>query len=274
MSPFLTHLRFSRGAIIAWGLVVMAFGFVVMYFYPSVREQGEAFLRYMESLPEQLLAAFGLAEQEWRLGAGATALGLEAYLTSQYLVLLPLLVGIYALFYGSGLVSREVERGTLELLLSFPLSRHRVVLTKFLVFALAAALLMAASVAGLLLGMPVVGERVDLTDLLLVHLVAYLLAVAIAAYSTLASCLYFSPHKALMVAGLFTAASYILYFMSPSLGSLEGLKRLSLFYYYQPLFILVRGEVNWAGVALYLAATAAALLAALVIFSRKDILPE
>lgn len=268
MRLFLSHLRFSRGALIAWGLVVLAYAFLVPYLYDMVGVQGQELFKIYEAFPKQMLAAVGLS--------GETELkpGLEAYLAIEYLGWLPLLLGIYALFYGSGLVSREVERGTLELLLSFPISRRRVVLTKFLVFSLIASVLTAASIAGLLIAMPVTGEGVNLANLLLVHLLAYLLVIAIASYSTLASCLYLSPRKSLTAAGLFTAASYILNFMSPSLGSLEWLKKLSLFYYYQPLPTLLRGEVNWAGVLIYLAVSGAALLTALAVFRAKDILPE
>lgn len=263
-------LNFSRGGALAWMAVLLAYTLILFYFYQSVG-QTEVLKDYLEALPEPMKQAFGLADMASIVSGDV--IRIEAWLNMEYFSWLPLLLGIYAIFFGSGLVARDAERGALEFLLSQPVRRHQVVLAKFLVFLTSLSAIMAASVVGILLGAVVFGQEVGAVNLLLTHLQTFVLVVAVAGYASLFSILYLNSGRALMLSGLITAAMYILNFMAPSLGSFQWLQKLSFFHYYQALPILLEGQLHIAGLALHAGAAVAALAAAALLFERRDIVP-
>lgn len=273
MRLFLLNLRFSLGGIIAWSGAVLAWTVVLFYFYDSLGQAEflESYLGMIEGMPEGMKQALGLSQVGSQGLEGL--LSVELYMNTEYLIWLPLLLGIYAVFFGSGLVAKDAEKGTLEFILSQPVRRYQVVAAKFAVFNVALAAVSAASVVGLLVGAALIGESLDVANLLLLHLQAYVLVLAVAAYASLFSVLYLSNGRALMVSGLITAAMYILNFVGLALGSFQWLQRASFFYYYQGLPILREGQMNIAGLALHAAFAVAALTAAVVLFERRDIIP-
>jgi putative exporter of polyketide antibiotics len=56
----------------------------------------------------------------------------DTYIAIEFLMFWPLIVCFYAIFAGVS-ISREVERGTLDLLLAQPVSRTRVLISKYAV---------------------------------------------------------------------------------------------------------------------------------------------
>lgn len=266
-------LNFSRWGTLAWVAVILVYVLVLFYFYASLggAEFLESYLGMLEGMPEGMKQALGLTE----LGSPAIGdlIGIEFYLNTEYLTWLSLMLAIYAIFFGSGLVARDAERGALEFLLAQPVRRFQVVAAKFLVFKLALATIMTTSVASMLVGAALIGESLSLTNLLLAHLQAFVLVVAVGAYASLFSVLYLNSSRALMVSGLITAAMYILNFVGPSLGSFQWLQKASLFYYFQGLPILLEGQLHLAGLVLHAGVAVAALAAAAVLFERRDIVP-
>jgi hypothetical protein len=109
-------------------------------FYPSISKNAASFEKLLGSLPEGLRKAFG---EDFASPAGY----LQARLFS---IFAPVLLLIYAIGAGSRAIAGEEERQTLDLLLSTPAPRRRVVLDK--------ALAMVAASAGLgaVLGLAIV----------------------------------------------------------------------------------------------------------------------
>lgn len=275
MNPSLLwrFLNFSRGGALAWVAVILVYVLTLFYFYESLGQAEflETYLTVMEEMPEGMKQALGLTELGFLLTGDLYRM--EIYLNMEYFSWLPLLLSIYAIFFGSGLVARDAEKGALEFLLSQPVRRFQVVITKFLVFLAVLAAVMAASVVGMLVGAALMGQSLNLPNLLVAHLQAFVLVVAVAAYASVFSVLFLNNGRALMLSGLITAALYILNFVGPALGSLQWLQKGSLFYYFQGMSLLLEGQVNMAGLVLHAAVALAALAAAVVLFERRDIVP-
>ena len=131
---------------------------------------------------------------------------LAGFLGTEYLNWWPLMAGIYAFMFCSGIVAREVERGTMELLLSHPIPRYRVVVSKFVSFLAIVGILVVCSVLGIAAGLLTVDEELNIWRVFLVTVQGGLVVVSIAAYSLLLSCLLLDPRKAMPMAGGLTAA--------------------------------------------------------------------
>lgn len=274
MSPSIYRNVLTLGKVgaIAWSVVLALWALLVVWIYPSLEDTGVNFEEYLNAMPEELRASMGIASAaESALIFDAGAFTYAGFLNVEYISWLPLLLGIYAVVYCGGLVSKEVERGTLDVVLSQPVERTTFLLSKlagFLTLALGAT---AVSTAAVLLGAVTIGENANAGNVLAVHFVSFLLVAAIAGYSTLASCVSLDPGRSLAAAGALTALTYFANVLGSAIGAVSWVKYGSLFHYYDSLQTLAEGEVNWAGVAVYAGVFAATTAAAVLIFRRKDL---
>lgn len=263
---FLSNLKLGRWGIIAWAGIIFLYGVLTMYLYPTVTDSTTDILGYLNSLPDAMKAAFGYE------GIDFTALTFtpEAFATLEFLVLWPLLIGIYGIFSSVG-VAREAERGTLDLLLAQPIKRHNVISSKFAVFATSALLIAIASILGLAAGAFLINETVDISSLALVLIEGLLLALALAGVTLFFAALFLSPRRALLAGGVFMAGSYMLNFIIPVLSdSFLWLRNLSLFFYYQPNDVVSNG-LDGTAVAVFAITAIVSFAAAVWVFQRRDL---
>jgi ABC-2 type transport system permease protein len=115
----LTTLRYTlsslRGQILGWGLGVAALGLILVPFYDVFMEQQGDFLQMIESYPPEFLAFFG--------GDAAAIATPEGFLSMYGFSMLPVIVGIFAVLVGSGLLASDEESGRLDLIVAHPVSR-------------------------------------------------------------------------------------------------------------------------------------------------------
>ena len=114
-----TTLRYTlsslRGQIIGWGLGLAALGLLLVPFYDVFTEQQGDFMQMIENYPEEFLAFFG--------GDAAAIATPEGYLHMYGFSMLPVIVGIFAVLAGSGLLAKDEEYGRLDLIVAHPVSR-------------------------------------------------------------------------------------------------------------------------------------------------------
>ncbi len=129
----LTTLRYTlsslRGQIIGWGLGVAALGLILIPFYNVFMDQQGDFLQMIESYPPEVLAFFG--------GDAAAIATPEGYLGMYGFSLLPIIVGIFAVLVGSGLLASDEESGRLDLIVAHPVSRSALFWGRLLAFVVA-----------------------------------------------------------------------------------------------------------------------------------------
>ncbi len=108
---FLKTLREQRRALCWRAAGVAALGISTMLFYPSMADAPE-FDEMLENMPEALARTI------------TDLTSPEGYLNSQlYVFMVPLVFLVFTVGRSSGAVAGEEERGTLELLLSYPIRR-------------------------------------------------------------------------------------------------------------------------------------------------------
>jgi ABC-2 type transport system permease protein len=114
-TTFRYTLSSLRGQILGWGLGVAALGLILVPFYDIFMGQQADFLQMIESYPPEFLAFFG--------GDAATLATAEGYLSMYGFSMLPLILGIFAVIVGSGLLTSDEESGRLDLIVAHPVSR-------------------------------------------------------------------------------------------------------------------------------------------------------
>lgn len=187
----------------------------------------------------------------------------------------PIAVGLMLVFsvgFATTTVAGERQRGTLEVLLSRPLSRRGVYATLALAGALFVAIAIGGLTVGALLGAAITGRTAELGagNLPLLWLNGVLLYWAFGAIGLLASVSFDRLSPALSLTLAFVLISYFLDILGSLWPDAKGLQPFSLFHYVDPKSVLA-GFPDRGDFALLALVTAAAAAGALAIFPRRDL---
>lgn len=253
----------QRRSLLWWGIGLFLAGASYAPFYPSILENAKTLEQYMNSMPDFLKEAF--------LGASADFTSPAGYLNTElFNFFAPLLLLLFAIGAGARAIAGEEERQTLDILLSTPIPRRRVVIHKFGAMLVAGALLSVL----LWLSVPLTGPPFDLNpslvDLTAAVFMCFLLAMAFGAIALAIGAATGRRSLAVGVTAGIAAGAYLLDLLVPAIDSIEFLQLLSPFHYYLGAEPMMRGLD--VGNSLVLAGIAAvAFVAAVVLFERRDL---
>ena len=264
---FLYSLSSSRGGVIAWSLFFLTYALLMVYLFVQMQQVADILAEYAErfgAMFEVFAGEFGSVLNP----DGSLSMG--KWLSLEFLALWPLLMSVYAIFYANGIVAREVDRGTMDMLLSQPIKRYSIIISKYIVFPVILMVVALASVVGVLAGMAIVGNTSDIAGVCLAFLPAALIPLAVLSYSLLFSCIFLDPRKVLMAAGSLTGLFYLFNIIARTVDAASWLGYLSIFHYYEPAVITSQTALNWSGIGLYVGIIVIGLVASLYIFQRRD----
>ena len=250
------HFFDRRRSVLAWGLPLGLMSAFIVAIFPSVED---SISKAVEGYPQGLKEAFGIGQLS----------NVEQYLQAEMLSLIvPLAMGYLAVRAIASGLTGAAESGRLDVLLSAPVSRSRLVLAGFL--ATAAELAVVLLVTGLLTGLGSVlsGAGLDAGAAAEGFANVWPLALLFAGCGAIAAG--FSLRTSVVtgsVAGLLVAM-YVIDLVGRLDPDLSGLRYLSVFKYYGNAIEDGIEPLAFAGVTL-----AACLLAALGawLFERRDL---
>lgn len=247
----------QRRNVLIWGVALGLLGFMYVALYPSFKDTlNEA----LKDFPEAYLKIFGI---NTGISGAAGFLNME-----MFNLLSPLALPFFAILMGARAVAGAEERKALDLLLSNPVPRWQLVVSRYLAMAvgLAVILLMLAMLTWA--AAPIMG--VDLS----------LWAVVQGAASLWPFCLFFGALALLcssvvrrgaaasgIVAGVLIAM-YVLNAVGGVVDSVKEVRRVSLFYYYGAAIL---DGIAWVNFVVILLLSVGLTALAVLAFNRKDI---
>ena len=167
------RLHERRRSLLSWGLPIGIWSAFVVAIYPTVED---ALSKAIASYPEALKQAFGIAELN----------SVEQYLNAEMLSLIvPLAVGYLAVRSVAAGLSGAAESGRLDVLLSAPLSRRRLVACGFAATAVELAAILAVGLLLTALGSLLAGAGLSFTKALAGFANVWPLALLFAAFGIL-----------------------------------------------------------------------------------------
>ncbi|MQF69743.1 ABC transporter permease [SAR202 cluster bacterium AD-804-J14_MRT_500m] len=172
----------------------------------------------------------------------------------------------------SGALAREIERGTIFLILSRPLNRYNLLIAKLtaLVFALSA--LIIVSLIGTAVGVAINNiESVDFVTLGLVLVNAFMVVLSVAGYSFLVSALCSEVNRAISISTGFTVVFFFTDFLATLWSSVAFLGPVSVFHYYDPLSIVETGRLPSLDIVMLGVIAVLGFFCAGIIFQRRDL---
>ncbi len=211
--------------ILGWGIGLGVLGFYMFDIYENFFQQNVDLRQLFDAFPEGLMAFFG----------GDTNLfEPSGFLHLEFFSYTPLVLGIMATSSAAGLIAKKEEDGTLELVLSQPISRTAVFWSRLLALILSIVLILVITWGGFALGL----ESTDTFDLGQDQLIlpfASLFAVLMVflGLALLLSMIIPNSSAANAVAAMLLIASYFITSLANIDESLEGINRFSPINYYQ-----------------------------------------
>lgn len=239
-------------------------GFAALYIavYPTFAESmGEDIDRLLEAYPEALSKAFGVQ----------TLASMEGYLASElYTFGWLLVVGLYLAYAGASLIAPDVDRERMDMTLSLPVSRARVVLESYASLLVPITALTAVVPVVVVVGTALVDYPIDAGRVAALHLLSVPYLMVCSALGLVASVVFDRGGAAQRVA----VGALVALFFGESLltdTDYEALGTVSPARYLDPNAVLREGEYALADAGLLLVAAAALVAVAVAYFRRKDI---
>lgn len=215
-----------RGAILGWGISIGLLGMMLIPFYDTIIEQKEQIESLINSYPPGLQAFFG----DFSEFASP-----DGFLSVEYFAIMPIILGIFAVLAGSGLLASDEENGTMDLLLAQPIRRSEFFWGRLLALVVAIYAILGLAWLGmaLLLGRYTLGNFIGPGQLILPFLTVGAQVLLFGTLALALSMLLPSRRMAGMSAGILLVTSYFLSSLSRINSSLEGLATFSPLTYYQ-----------------------------------------
>ncbi len=261
---FLKNIRDKRMTILWWGLGFFLLIFLISSIFPAIQESAPDLESYIENLPDALTEAFGLGE--------ASALTTPSgFLNAElYTLMLPIMILIFTIGIGSSAIAGEEESGTLDLLLSNPVSRWRLVVEKFLAMALSTFVIAVVIWLSFVIAAASFDMDISIGILAAATTSSALLGLTFGSFALLAGCVSGSRGMAVGVGVAVAAGSYMLYILSKIVDSLKSYEKFSLFFYNLDPDPLNNG-LRIQDAAVFLGVIAVLLALSVIAFSRRDL---
>jgi len=248
-----------RGQIFGWSLGLGLFSLFMALFWDTALQM-EGLQEMIANYPPEMAAFFG----------GMNAITSPAgYMNTYYFSMMPVIAGVFAVIAGAGLLTADEEKGILDLVLTYPISRTRLFWARLLALSLGLAIVMVAGWLGWYL--PSLGTSMDLSPVafLLPFLTLFAVLLLFAALALLLSMVLPATRLAATLAGVLLVGNYLLIGMANLNEGLQTVAQATPLHYYQGGFAVA--GIEWSWLAGLLAAAFLLAGAGWLLFLRRDI---
>ncbi len=261
-SVFAKNLYDMRRGLIWWSVGLVLTNLMIVLIFPSIEESSAALTEYMDNLPPAMIALFGDIQN---FATMEGYLGLELFS-----FFLPALTLGFGIAYGGSAIGSEEDSGTLDVLLSYPISRRSVLTQKFGALAVFALLVLVTSTIGLLLGVAMVDSTIDAANLAAAVLNVGLLTLVFGTMTLALTGVGLSRGAASGIAAGLAAVTFLMNTLAPLADLPDAVRHVTPWYYYDAVDVLISGFVP-ANAAVLLGTIVILLVIGLVGFQRRDI---
>ncbi len=250
---FFRYLRDRRIFIIVFCVAAIATMWMYIALFPSMQQQSATLNEAFKSYPESLMKAFGIESLTFNR--------IENFIAMEYFsIIWPLMAIFLGISLASGAVAREVEKGTIELVLARPVSRLKLFGSRYLAGLSALVLFTLLSTFCVI---PIAAiHHVDyaLRNFVTVAILGLLFAWATFSLSMMLSAFFSDKGKVSMSVGGLLVLMYVLNIVAALKANLKDLQYASFFHYFASSNALIKNmltvESVWVFIAVAVVCTA------------------
>ena len=262
ITVFLHSLKRYIGQILGWGIalaLLCAYGLLLhdTVVDPKVQQQ---YTQLLSSYPPELMTFFGDMSQMFTP---------SGYLDTLFFSYIPIVIGIFSILSGASLLAGDEERGILDLVLAYPISRVKLYIGRLGAFTGATILILLFSWLGFVITLPKTSMDATAWEIILPFLSLFAFLMFFGTLTLLLSMLLPSLQWAAMTSGLILVASYFLTSLSRLSEKLRPIEKYFPMHYYQGGRALTEMNWGWFGILIGISIVFAGL--AWWLFERRDI---
>ena len=259
-AEFKNTLKKMRGTIIGWSIGLLLYDMLMSSFYSSIQDLGDEMLQMLESYPKEMIAFFPSIDKF------TSPIG---YIDTYFSSMMSLIVGIFAVSACAKLIVGDEEKGTLDLVISHPISRTGLFWGRVLAFFAATVIILLAAWLGWLIPAGNAGFELTAFDFLLPMLPLFSVLMLFGSLALLLSMLMPAARLASSLGAALLVGNYLLIGMSGLNEDLKPIFEVTPLYFYQGAWILEDPKWWWlaglVGISLVLFAIS------WLLFQRRDI---
>jgi ABC-2 type transport system permease protein len=248
------------GVIIA-AILIFLYIFWLATFYPTMKPMVSGYEQLLQN--PSMKAFFG--DEVVSMTSFVGFMSLEA------LSYMGLVISAFFIFMVASFVSGEIEQKSCELLLSLPVSRTSIILSRFVTLIPFAAVIMLAMLAAVYFGGAYIGEDTHIKWFAIAFLFMGVFVIAIGAMTLLISAILSDGRKAALISLGIMLAMFLVENIGSMVTSIDLIRKLSLFHYAKVVTIINTQTVDWANLGIMVAAIVVFVILAVVAFRRRDI---
>lgn len=231
-----------RVSLFWWCVAIVGLIVITLVFYPSFKDQAQL-NQQLENLPQAAKSLFSDTGDFFSP---------QGYLSSQiYYLMLPIILSILSIGLGSSLIAREEDSGTLELLLSRPISRAKVLFGKAVAGVIIVLVVGLTALVSAVIMCKIVSIDAPLAGVAMATLAAMVLSLLFGAIALCITTIGRARGASIGVATLIAFGSYIIASLADVVGWLRWPAKFLPYHYYRPGDMLY-GQYNWHGMAGFL----------------------
>lgn len=249
------------GLIIA--IVVASLVSIVVSIWPEFKAQSAAFNELLQS------PLYGAILGNMVNLDIATFQGFYGMYLFIYLEMILLFLGI---FYGASLITREIDKNTLDMMLSFPISRTRFISEKFLVYLSNTIFIPISAIFITYILHFTINEEFDTVAFIYASMAYWLLFVALGTISLFMGTVFLDSTKSFAASGIVILGMWIVERIAGLVSSLKDFQTLSIFHYLNGATILKEGIGSALGdVVIVLMVSLLFFVGSLLVFNKRDL---
>lgn len=267
MFAFATRMfRDKYKTFIAYSITAVAFLEMYIALFPAIRQQAGQVDQMIKSFPPELFKAMNMDPSTLSFST------LQSYLSTEYMSFLwPIMAIIFAISIANYISVNEIDKGTIENLISLPVKRIRVFMERYLTGLLMLAGFSAISLLGVIPLAKIHGVDYVFANYLTASVGSFLFVWAAYSLAILFSVIFSEKGRASMATGGMLILMYVLSIISSLQDNLRNIQYFSFFHYFSGSDLLTKNIYpEFAVLALGGFAVVATVIAA-VIFNRRDL---
>jgi len=261
---FVETLRRHWRVMLYWALGIGSMAVYIVLVIPDMPTLTK-YNDLIKGMPSFLTSALGVSDS---LAMGTPG----GFLAYGFFGWIMIMLAVYAVISGLDITANDEDRGTMDVMLSLPISRSRIVLEKFAAYAVAVVVIALTSLIALLWGIRQSVALQSVTDMQMIqgtlNFIPYTLLVM--AFTAVVATLVRRRNTAAGIAAVFVIASWFIDTVGRSAPSLDGVRTFSFFRYYDSMTVVLHGIVV-GNIVLIIVVILLLLIGTVFAFERRDV---
>jgi ABC-2 type transport system permease protein len=259
-------LKDKKLSLFIYSASMIAFTEIYVALFPTFSSKQAEFDKILQLYPDQMFKALGMDK------ASFTLTKIESFLaTEQYSLTWPIIIIVMAISFGGSVLAGEIEKGTIETLLSQPISRIKLFFSRYLAGLIYLVTFTLISVYAIVPLAAIHNVSYRIENFNKIAILAVFFAVAVFGLSMLASSFFSEKGNANFAVGGTLITMYVLNLVSSFKDNLKDLKYFSFFHYYDYSAALTKNTLDQKAIWVFLGVAIIATLLGAYWFNRRDI---